>query len=40
VKPKRNLFALLGWLVWKIAVRLGSKAAARKLRDRRPPDHT
>lgn len=35
MKPKRNLFALLGWAVWKLAALLGSGYAARKLDQRR-----
>lgn len=36
MKPKRNLFALLGWAVWKLAALLGSSYAARKLEQPRP----
>lgn len=31
MKPKRNLFAALGRLVWKTAALLGSQYARRKL---------
>ena len=31
---KRNLFTLLGWLVWKIAALFGSRYARRKLEER------
>jgi len=30
-KPKRNVFALLGWLVWKLLSLFGVKFAKKKL---------
>ena len=32
-KAKRNIFALLGWLVWKLLAVFGVKYAKDKLRD-------
>lgn len=34
-KPKRNLFAILGWIVWKLLALFGVPAAKRKLEERR-----
>jgi hypothetical protein len=37
--PKRNLFALLGWIVWKLLALVGIPYAKRKLEEnqrRRP----
>ncbi len=34
-RPKRNLFALLGWLVWKLLSLVGLPVAKRKLEERR-----
>lgn len=34
-KPKRNLFALLGWLVWKLLSLFGVKFAKDKLKQDR-----
>ncbi|MFB9315280.1 hypothetical protein [Nocardioides plantarum] len=36
VKPKRNLFALLGWVVWKLLSLFGVKVAKDKLSQDRP----
>ncbi|GAA4111659.1 hypothetical protein GCM10022215_07550 [Nocardioides fonticola] len=33
--PKRNLFAVLGWIVWKLLALVGLPAAKRKLAERR-----
>ncbi|MBS2939753.1 hypothetical protein KDN32_18585 [Nocardioides sp. J2M5] len=32
--PKRNLFALLGWLFWKVLTLVGLPVAKRKLAER------
>lgn len=32
--PKRNLFALLGWLFWKVLTLVGLPVARRKLAER------
>lgn len=34
-RPKRNLFALLGWLVWKLLALFGLPYAKRKLDENR-----
>jgi hypothetical protein len=34
-RPKRNLFALLGWIVWKLLALVGLPVAKRKLEERR-----
>lgn len=34
-RPKRNLFALLGWIVWKLLALVGLPYAKRKLEERR-----
>ena len=34
-RPKRNLFALLGWLVWKLLSLVGLPIAKRKLEEHR-----
>lgn len=31
-RAKRNVFALLGWLVWQLLARVGVPAAKRKVR--------
>lgn len=36
--PKRNLFALLGWLFWKVLTLLGLPLAKRKLAERGSSD--
>ncbi len=33
-RPKRNLFALLGWIVWKLLALVGLPYAKRKLDER------
>ena len=33
VKVKRNLFAMLGWVVWKLLALVGVKYAKDRLRD-------
>lgn len=33
-KVKRNMFAMLGWVVWKLLALLGIKYAKDKVRDR------
>lgn len=38
-KAKRNVFALLGWLVWKLLSLFGVKYAKDKLRSDRDHDH-
>lgn len=37
MKTKRNLFAALGWLVWKTLAVVGIPYAVKKVRDRREP---
>lgn len=32
-RPKRNAFALLGWIVWKLLALVGLPAAKRKLEE-------
>ena len=32
--PKRNLFAVLGWIVWKLLALVGVPAAKRRLEQR------
>ena len=32
--PKRNLFAMLGWLFWKVLTLVGLPVAKRKLAER------
>lgn len=34
MKGKRNIFAVLGWVVWKLAALLGSRYARTKLDER------
>lgn len=34
-RPKRNLFALLGWVVWKLLALVGLPLAKRKLEENR-----
>ncbi len=34
-RPKRNLFAALGWIVWKILALVGLPLAKKKLDERR-----
>lgn len=33
-RPKRNLFALLGWMFWKLLTLVGLPLAKRKLAER------
>ena len=39
-RTKRNLFALLGWLLWKLLALVGLPVAKRKLDERRGRDHS
>ena len=34
-RPKRNLFTILGWLVWKLLAVVGLPLAKKKIRERR-----
>ncbi|MFY0409685.1 hypothetical protein [Solicola sp. PLA-1-18] len=37
--PKRNLFTLLGWVVWKLLALVGLPVAKKKLEERRGSSH-
>ena len=37
--PKRNVFAVLGWIVWKLLALVGVPAAKKKIRGRSGSQH-
>ncbi|WP_275937856.1 hypothetical protein [Nocardioides oleivorans] len=39
-RTKRNLFALLGWMFWKVLTLVGLPVAKRRLADRRTTSGT